>query len=37
VDAIRDAYIIRPLELADANLSKGFCNLLVQLSPFPPL
>ncbi|CAL5063730.1 unnamed protein product [Urochloa decumbens] len=30
-----DAYIIRPLDLAD--LSKGFCELLAQLSPSPPL
>ncbi|KAL6844782.1 hypothetical protein ACP4OV_025441 [Aristida adscensionis] len=29
------AYRIRPLELAD--LSRGFCDLLAQLSPSPPL
>ncbi|VAI33783.1 unnamed protein product [Triticum turgidum subsp. durum] len=33
VDA--DAYRIRPLELGD--LSKGFCDLLAQLSPSAPL
>jgi glucosamine-phosphate N-acetyltransferase len=34
VEADGDAYRIRPLELAD--LSKGFCDLLAQLSPSPP-
>ncbi|GJN33615.1 hypothetical protein PR202_gb22235 [Eleusine coracana subsp. coracana] len=35
VEADGDAYRIRPLELAD--LSRGFCELLAQLSPSPPL
>ena len=35
VDADADAYRIRPLELGD--LSKGFCDLLAQLSPSAPL
>lgn len=35
VDANGDAYRIRALELAD--LSRGFCELLTQLSPSPPL
>ncbi|XP_062194049.1 glucosamine 6-phosphate N-acetyltransferase 1-like [Phragmites australis] len=34
-EADGDAYRIRPLQLAD--LSKGFCDLLAQLSPSPPL
>ncbi|RLN32858.1 glucosamine 6-phosphate N-acetyltransferase 1-like [Panicum miliaceum] len=34
-EAAGDAYTIRPLELSD--LSKGFCELLAQLSPSPPL
>ena len=33
--AAGDGYTIRPLELSD--LSKGFCELLAQLSPSPPL
>ncbi|GJM98428.1 hypothetical protein PR202_ga15442 [Eleusine coracana subsp. coracana] len=35
MEADGDAYRIRPLELAD--LSRGFCELLAQLSPSPPL
>ncbi|RCV12233.1 hypothetical protein SEVIR_2G264000v4 [Setaria viridis] len=34
-EAAGDSYIIRPLDLAD--LSKGFFDLLAQLSPSPPL
>jgi glucosamine-phosphate N-acetyltransferase len=35
VEADGDAYSIRPIELAD--LSRGFCEILAQLSPSTPL